>query len=238
MKLSTRIAVCCAAVLGSGLTGCVTLTGSASLGIDGKTAILQGASPLQVRAKQPALPPEPKKAKIVEERIEITEKVQFAYNKAEILAASDDLLNDVGTVMKQHPEVKKIRIEGHASSEGPDKYNKELSDKRAKAVMDFLIKVGVDADRMEAVGYGEERPIADNETEEGREKNRRVEFNIIARLSEDELAALKAAAQTEAAAGAGSETEGQAEGEVAGDASEATEAAVPSAGVDEAVAGE
>jgi len=149
---------------------------------------------LEVRAAQPALPPPPKKAKIVEERIEITEKVQFAYNKAEILAASDDLLNDVATVMKQHPEVKKIRIEGHASSEGNDKYNKDLSDRRAKAVMEFLVDAGVDPERMEAIGYGEERPIADNETEEGREKNRRVEFNIIARLSQEELAAMKSAA--------------------------------------------
>ncbi len=201
MKVRTQIAVFCAAVLSSGLFGCVTLTGSASLGIDGRTAVLKGGAPLEVRAKQPALPPppEPKKAKIVEERIEITEKVQFAYNKAEILAASDDLLNDVATVMKQHPEVKKIRIEGHASSEGPDKYNKELSDKRAKAVMEFLIKAGVEPERMEAIGYGEERPIADNDTEEGREKNRRVEFNIIARLSQEELAALKSAAASEAA---------------------------------------
>jgi len=199
MKTHTRIALFCVAVLASGLMGCVTLTGSATLGIDGRTAILQGNAPLEVRAKQPAPPPEPKKAKIVEERIEITEKVQFAYNKAEILSASDDLLNDVATVMKQHPEVKKIRIEGHASSEGDDKYNKDLSDRRANAVMDFLVKAGVDPERMEAVGYGEERPIADNDTEEGREKNRRVEFNIIARLSQEELAALKAAGEEAAA---------------------------------------
>jgi outer membrane protein OmpA-like peptidoglycan-associated protein len=195
MKTHTRIAPFCVAVLTAGLMGCVTLTGSATLGVDGKSAVLQGAAPLEIRAKQPALPPPPKKAKIVEERIEITEKVQFAYNKAEILSASDDLLNDVATVMEQHPEVKKIRIEGHASSEGNDKYNKDLSDKRAKAVMNFLINAGIAEDRMEAVGYGEERPIADNETEEGREKNRRVEFNITARLSSEELAALKAASE-------------------------------------------
>ena len=208
MKRHTRIALLGATVLTSGLMGCVTLTGSATLGVDGKSAILQGAAPLEVRAAQPALPPPPpQKAKIVEEHIEITEKVQFAYNKAEILSASDDLLNDVATVMKQHPEVKKIRIEGHASSEGNDKYNKDLSDRRAKAVMDFLVNVGVDADRMEAVGYGEERPIADNDTEEGREKNRRVEFNIIARLSPDELAAMKAGASAAAAAAEGTDAE-------------------------------
>jgi outer membrane protein OmpA-like peptidoglycan-associated protein len=197
MNMHTQFALFSAAVLSAGLMGCVTLTGSATLGTDGRTALLKSGSPLQIRAKQPALPPEPVKAKIVEERIEITEKVQFAYNEATILSASDDLLNDVATVMKQHPEVKKIRIEGHASSEGNDKYNKDLSDRRAKAVMEFLVKVGVAEDRMEAIGYGEERPIADNETEEGREKNRRVEFNIIARLSPEELAALKAGGESQ-----------------------------------------
>ena len=192
MKTHTLMACFSVVVLSTGLVGCVTLSGSASLGVDGSTAVLAG-SPLEVRAAQPALPPPPpKKAKIVEEHIEISEKVQFAYNDSKILSASDDLLNDVATVMKQHPEVKKIRIEGHASSEGNDKYNKDLSDRRAKAVMDFLVNVGVDEARMEAIGFGEERPIADNESEEGREKNRRVEFNIVARLSQEELAALKA----------------------------------------------
>ena len=208
MKTRTLMACFGVVVLSSSLVGCVTLSGSATLSADGSTAILAGGAPLEVRAKQPELPPPPpKKAKIVEEHIEITEKVQFAYNKAEILDVSHDLLNDVATVMKQHPEVKKIRIEGHASSEGEADYNKDLSDRRAKAVMDFLIKVGVDPERMEAVGYGEERPIADNETEEGREKNRRVEFNIIARLSAEELAKVKAEAEAAKAAAEGAASE-------------------------------
>ncbi len=200
MNLQLRMLITCASVFALGLMGCVTVTGGATLGVDGKTAILQGKDPLEVRAKQPELPApvEPQKAKIVEERIEISEKVQFAYNKADILPASNDLLNDVATVMKQHPEVKKIRIEGHASSEGTAAYNKDLSDRRAKSVMNFLINLGVSADRMEAIGYGIERPIADNETETGREKNRRVEFNIIARLSAEELEALKTGATTAA----------------------------------------
>jgi OOP family OmpA-OmpF porin len=210
-------------VLSSSLVGCVTLSGSATLSADGSTAILAGGAPLEVRAKQPELPPPPpKKAKIVEEHIEITEKVQFAYNKAEILDVSHDLLNDVATVMKQHPEVKKIRIEGHASSEGEADYNKDLSDRRANAVMKFLVQAGVDEARMEAVGYGEERPIADNETEEGREKNRRVEFNIIARLSAEELAKVKAEAEAAKAAAeeqAGSDTQAEATGETASDES-------------------
>lgn len=207
MKTHTLLACFSVVVLSASLVGCVSLSGSASLSLDGSTAILAGGSPLEVRAKQPELPPPPpKKAKIVEEHIEISEKVQFAYNDSKILSVSNDLLNDVAAVMKQHPEVKKIRIEGHASSEGNDQYNKDLSDRRAKAVMEFLVKVGINAERMESVGFGEERPLADNETEEGREKNRRVEFNIVARLTQAELAELKAQEGSDAEAEEGSNT--------------------------------
>lgn len=214
--MKTRMLLACIVVVAAsaGLSGCaVKLSGSARLSSDGLSVILDGQDPLQVAAAQPELPPPPpKKAKIVEEKIEITEKVQFEYNKAEILEVSHDLLNDVATVMKQHPEVKKIRIEGHASSEGDDDYNMDLSEKRAKAVMDFLVSAGVDPDRMESAGYGEERPIASNDTEEGREKNRRVEFNIIARLSKEELeAAKKQAEAARAAEAAGDETDAAAD---------------------------
>ena len=220
--MKTRISWACIVViaLSVGLTGCaIKLSGSARLSSDGLSVILDGQNPLQVDAAQPELPPPPpKKAKIVEEKIEISEKVQFEYNKAEILEVSHDLLNDVATVMKQHPEVKKIRIEGHASSEGDDDYNMKLSEKRAKAVMDYLISAGVDPARMESAGYGEERPIASNDTEEGREKNRRVEFNIIARFSKEELEAAKK--QAEAAKADEDETDATAEEEAAGESDE------------------
>lgn len=206
MKTHTLMACSCVVVLSNSLVGCVSLSGSASLSLDGSTAILASGAPLEVRAQQPELPPPPKKAKIVEEHIEISEKVQFAYNDSKILSVSNELLNDVATVMKQHPEVKKIRIEGHASSEGNDQYNKDLSDRRANAVMEFLVNVGVNADRMEAVGFGEDRPIADNETEDGREKNRRVEFNIVARLTQAELAELKDQEGSDAETKEGSDT--------------------------------
>ena len=78
-------------------------------------------------------------------------------------------------------EIKKISIEGHASSDGDDNANLALSDRRAKSVMDYLVKKGVKADRLTAKGYGEQKPIADNGSEEGRVKNRRVEFNITER---------------------------------------------------------
>jgi outer membrane protein OmpA-like peptidoglycan-associated protein len=71
-----------------------------------------------------------------------------------------------------------LRIEGHTDATGSDEYNQRLSERRASAVRDFLAAQGVDMNRMVAVGYGEYRPVADNDTREGRQKNRRVEIVI------------------------------------------------------------
>jgi OOP family OmpA-OmpF porin len=83
-------------------------------------------------------------------------------------------------VIKKNPQVKKISIEGHASAEGDVKRNKALSDERAKAVMAHLVKKEtVDPARMVAKGWGIEKPVAPNDTEENKEKNRRVEFLVV-----------------------------------------------------------
>ena len=117
------------------------------------------------------------------DKIEITEKIQFKKDSAEILPVSFGLMDEIFGVMDKNPQVKKIGIEGHASSEGPDVYNKQLSDRRAKAVMKYLVDKGIKADCLTAQGFGEEKPIGDNNTEEGKEKNRRVEFNILEQTS-------------------------------------------------------
>lgn len=83
-------------------------------------------------------------------------------------------------MIKKNPHVKKLSIEGHASAEGGASYNKRLSDARAKAVLEHLVKKeGVEASRLVAKGWGIEKPIAPNDTEENREKNRRVEFLVV-----------------------------------------------------------
>jgi len=115
---------------------------------------------------------------VKEDKIELKQKVFFKTNKATIMSISFAMLEEVALALKDHGELK-VRIEGHTDSKGSDKYNRKLSDKRAKSVRDFLIKQGIAPDRMIAIGYGEEKPIADNSTEEGRDMNRRVEFNII-----------------------------------------------------------
>lgn len=140
-------------------------------------------SALSIQGTPPAPPPPPPEEKRVvvrDDRIEIKEKIQFAYNDSKILPASDGLLTDIATVLKDTPRIKKVEIGGHASSEGSDSHNLDLSDRRAKSVMKWIVeRGGVDASRLSAKGYGETKPlVTPDETEADREKNRRVEFLI------------------------------------------------------------
>ena len=128
-----------------------------------------------------AAAPEPqKRVEVRDNKIVINEKIQFAVNSDKIQEVSFDLLTEVAKVIKDNPQIQKIEIQGHASAEGGDSHNMRLSDRRAKAVKKFLTgkKGGVTKDHLAAKGYGETQPIASNDTEDGREKNRRVEFVI------------------------------------------------------------
>ncbi len=120
----------------------------------------------------------PKKVVVTEKKLDLTEKVYFDTGKATIKPASFPLLDEVAQALKDHGEVKKVRIEGHTDSTGSAKLNTTLSRKRAQAVRAYLVEKGVAAGRLDAKGYGPSKPVADNKTAEGREKNRRVEFMI------------------------------------------------------------
>lgn len=114
-----------------------------------------------------------------EEKIVITQKIHFAFNKWDIRPVSFPILDDVATVLRQNQQIQKIRVEGHTDWIGSDEYNMKLSLKRANSVRDYLIQKGIEADRLIAEGYGESRPVADNNTDLGRAKNRRTEFTVI-----------------------------------------------------------
>ncbi|MBL0194604.1 MAG: OmpA family protein [Myxococcales bacterium] len=106
--------------------------------------------------------------------------MQFELNSAVIKPESFPLLNEVAEVIKKNPQIKKLAVEGHASADGDAKLNEKLSDDRAKSVRQYLIdKGGIKGEMLTAKGYGELKPIADNKTPEGKEKNRRVEFTIL-----------------------------------------------------------
>lgn len=101
--------------------------------------------------------------------------IQFEKGKSVILPESEGVLEEVRRVLEQN-ESWKIRIEGHTDNAGQKAANQTLSDKRAQAVMGWLLAHGIDASRLTAKGYGDNRPVADNGAEEGRAKNRRVEL--------------------------------------------------------------
>ncbi len=102
----------------------------------------------------------------------------FDFNKSVIKEAAKGPLNSVVKWLQENPEVK-VEISGHTDSVGSAAYNQKLSEARAKAVYDYFVSQGVDKFRLAYAGYGKEKPIATNETEEGRAQNRRVELNII-----------------------------------------------------------
>ena len=140
---------------------------------------------LEVQAEAP--PQEEKEARVVltATAIKINEKVMFETGSSEILPESHGLLNEVAAMLNKNPQIRVINIEGHTDSVGSDRKNKQLSEKRAASVALFLAGAGVDAQRMVPKGHGEEKPIADNDTEEGRDQNRRVEFNIVEQDNDD-----------------------------------------------------
>jgi outer membrane protein OmpA-like peptidoglycan-associated protein len=115
---------------------------------------------------------------IAEGKLEISERVYFKTNSDQLDKRSDKLLDNVAAVLQAHPELKKIVVEGHTDNKGKPEANKDLSQRRAKSVVKYLVGKGVDDARLAAEGYGEERPVADNDTSAGREKNRRVEFKV------------------------------------------------------------
>ncbi len=117
-------------------------------------------------------------ARVESTQIKIREQIQFQTKSAKILPESDVIVAAVSEVMIAHPEIKVLRIEGHTDDVGSAATNKRLSQARAKAVADALMKKGIDKKRLKAVGLGKTKPLVDNKSEAGRAFNRRVEFHI------------------------------------------------------------
>ena len=121
----------------------------------------------------------PKAVRVTETEVIILQQVQFDTAKSTIKKVSDQLLDEVAGVLKEHPEIVRIEVQGHTDDRGAKKMNEKRSDDRAKAVMAALVKRGIDAGRLSAKGYGPNVPVGDNKTDEGRQKNRRVQFVIL-----------------------------------------------------------
>jgi outer membrane protein OmpA-like peptidoglycan-associated protein len=123
--------------------------------------------------------PEPfKLIEVTRGKIELRQKIFFDTARARIQERSFALLEEVAAAIKARPDIR-VRIEGHTDSRGKAAFNLKLSQQRADAVRGHLMGLGVAPERIEAVGYGPERPIESNRTATGRDRNRRVEFIIL-----------------------------------------------------------
>ncbi len=142
--------------------------------LDAEDACPDKAGPADPDPKKHGCP----KAQIDKGQIKIIEQVQFATNSAKILPASDPVLNAVLEILRDHPEITKVNVEGHTDNRGGKGHNKDLSKRRAASVAKWLVDKGIEAKRLSSAGFGMERPLDSNDTEDGRQKNRRVEFHI------------------------------------------------------------
>jgi outer membrane protein OmpA-like peptidoglycan-associated protein len=129
----------------------------------------------------------PKSVRVVENEIVILEQVQFDTGKATIKKASTELLDEVAQVLTQHPEMTRIEVQGHTDNRGSAALNKTLSQARADAVRKALMQRGVAAERLVTKGYGPDKPIDENSTDEGRQRNRRVQFVILEKQPKETL---------------------------------------------------
>jgi outer membrane protein OmpA-like peptidoglycan-associated protein len=121
-------------------------------------------------AKAP--PPAPEKKKIV------LRGVNFDFDKANIRPDAQPILDEAISTLKEYKQIT-LSVDGYTDSVGTEAYNETLSQRRAKAVADYLAKGGIDRTRMTEKGFGESNPVASNDTAEGRAQNRRVELKIL-----------------------------------------------------------
>ena len=110
-------------------------------------------------------------------KIQLSSEILFEFDSYELSSNAEPVLRKVVEVLLEYPE-NSVVIEGHTDSEGTDAYNQTLSENRANSVKTWLVSAGIDGARLQAIGHGESKPVASNETDEGRGKNRRVEITI------------------------------------------------------------
>jgi outer membrane protein OmpA-like peptidoglycan-associated protein len=124
----------------------------------------------------------PVKGPVVEletERLSLKDSIHFDTAKDTIKAQSSSVLDAIAALLRDHPELRRVRVEGHTDNRGSRAYNTDLSRRRARSVVRALVQRGIAPGRLLSEGYGFDRPVATNDTALGRAKNRRVEFTIL-----------------------------------------------------------
>jgi outer membrane protein OmpA-like peptidoglycan-associated protein len=163
-----RNALRCVAIVLS-MVSALALSGCATTGKIGEMSEFDIAT---------ASPDDIKKALEKDGKVVVSGGILFETDSARLAPSAADLVRRISDTMKKHPNLK-ISVVGHTDSTGDYNYNVQLSERRAKAFADALIKDGVAANRLTAVGVGPQSPVAPNDTPEGRAQNRRVELVLI-----------------------------------------------------------
>jgi len=166
--------------MGGAILLCVTAAGCSPVVLDGGPPIasFSGAAP------SPTPEPAVEHVALQADRIELDDEIRFGLGTAKIDPSSYALINELFTTIAAHPEIEQVSIEGHTCDIGSAAANERLSQQRADAVRQALVDRGTAPERLVSIGYGESRPIADNDSETGREANRRVEFHVVSRASD------------------------------------------------------
>lgn len=144
-----------------------------TLGLAGLAGCLPPAAPRPLYSELPKPAVEVTATSLV-----LNQAIFFEFDQDKILPISFAILDEVARTLRQHPELSRVRVEGHTDNVGTPAYNLSLSQRRALAVQQYLLKKGVTEGRVSSVGFGQSQPIADNESEDGRAQNRRVTFVI------------------------------------------------------------
>jgi OOP family OmpA-OmpF porin len=144
-----------------------------------KSVVEPAPVPEPVPAPAPVVvpPPAPAPKPVIIEKGRQTLNVEFDFDKSTIKKGYYQDIDNLAQVMKDYPDLSVV-IEGHTDSVGTAAYNKKLSQERADAVKKYMVEKGIDANRLKAQGFGEDKPIASNETNEGQQQNRRVEAAV------------------------------------------------------------
>ena len=136
-------------------------------------------SPAPAPAPAPAATPTPAAEPVLKkDKLEMPGEIQFESGKAVIKPESESIIDALKNYLDKTPRVTKLRIEGHTDNVGSPESNEKLSGERALAIKKALIAKGVKAERLLAVGFGQNKPVADNATDDGKAKNRRTEFRV------------------------------------------------------------
>jgi outer membrane protein OmpA-like peptidoglycan-associated protein len=122
--------------------------------------------------------PDEDQVRVVGDKIVLDDRVHFYVNSFIIRKISYPLLSRLAKLISDHPEYTHVSVEGHADERGPDNFNQKLSEDRARAVLEFLLKQGIAGERLSSMGFGSTRPLVDKKSEYALLLNRRVEFTV------------------------------------------------------------